>query len=149
MEVGFWFKSDLFQIGIDEGREATPGCYGRALGHWLCAHFRKLGYDAKELIPEDWGWCVMCTRKPYMLWIGCGAVLPDEFYENHAPDAQPTVEDIVWHVFPHIEVPFMYLKSWIKKSIGRLDIHQPLYELNSELKNILESEPRIELCDTP
>lgn len=149
MEKGYWFTSDLFNIEKNEDEETNPGCYGKQLGNWLCEKFKTIGYDVEELIPEDWGWCVMCSRDDYLLWIGCGSMLSDNYPEDYDPEVPPSGQDVFWHVFPVIEVPFFKIKSLIKKLSGKLDTVQPLNKINSELKVILESEPRIKLCEEP
>ena len=27
---------------------------------------------AEQVLAEDWGWCIVLARRPYLLWIGCG-----------------------------------------------------------------------------
>ena len=149
MEQGYWFKSDLFQIQKGEDEETNPGCYGKELGEWLCGKFKELGYEVEELIPEDWGWCVMCSRGDYMLWVGCGAMQTDEVTENYNPDSPPQGSDVVWHVFPHIEVPMFFVKSLLLKLLGKLDTKKPLSKLKSDLVSILSDEPRITFCEEP
>jgi len=149
MTYGYWFKSDLFQIQKGEDEETNPGCYGKELGDWLCNKFKSLGYNVEELIPEDWGWCVLCSRENYLLWVGCGTIINDDFQENYDPESPPEGKDIVWHVFPVIEVPIFYFKSWVKKRLGLLDTKQPMQKLNNELKNILDEEPRVEMREEP
>ncbi|MFC1850511.1 hypothetical protein ACFL27_10000 [candidate division CSSED10-310 bacterium] len=146
MKEGYWFKSDLFQINKGEDKETNPGCYGKELGDWIGAKFRELGYEVEELIAEDWGWCVICERNEFILWIGCGAVVDMKEYD---PESPPDVKNVVWHVFPAIEIPFFYLKSLFKKWLGKLDTGQPLRKLDDELKGILNTEPGIELCEEP
>ena len=149
MEIGYYFKSDLFQIAKGEDDETNPGCYGKELGIWLSGKFKALGYDVEEVFPEDWGWVVMCSREKYLLWIGCGTLFGDDFYEHYDPDSPPDGQDVTWHVFPVIEVPFFYFKSWFRRLFGKLDTNQPLQKLNEELKNLLETEPQIEFCEEP
>ncbi|MET1257655.1 hypothetical protein [Aliikangiella maris] len=146
MEDNFYFKSGKFRIHKNEDEETNPGCYGKELGLWLCEEFTKLGYDVEELIPEDWGWCVMCSRDEYLLWIGCGAMSD---HENYNPDNPPEGRDVTWLAFPHIEVPFFKFKSLFKKWTGGLDLDQPLKKLKEELQSLLENETEIELCDEP
>lgn len=40
----------------------------------------------------------------------------DQFEEN-TKNPVPNGEDVIWHVFPVIEVPFFYLKSRFKKCL--------------------------------
>ena len=149
MEEGFWFKSDLFQIQPGEDEDTNPGCYGKELGNWLCNKFKDLGYEVEDLIAEDWGWCVMCYSRDYLLWVGCGSMMIDDFPDSYDPESPPNSKDVVWHVFPVVEVPFFFIRSWIKKLFGKLDTKKPLQKLRDELKSILDKEPRIEGCESP
>ena len=117
MKSGYWFKSALFEIEPNEDEETNPGCYGKLLAFWLSEEFAKLGYET-EVIPEDWGWCVMCVYDEYLLWLGCGAMQLDELLENYEEGKPLKGSDVVWHVFPQIEVPFFKFKSLIKKWRG-------------------------------
>jgi len=149
MDEGFWFRSDLFHIQSGEDKETNPGCYGKELGNWLCTKFRELGYEVEDLRAEDWGWCVMCYSREFLLWVGCGAMMTDDFPKNYDPNSPPSGNDVVWHVFPVVEVPFFLVKSRLKKLIGKLDTKTPLRKIKNELKEILEQESRIELCEEP
>ena len=149
MKHSYWFNSELFQVQKREGEETNPRCYGKELGTWLCSKFKNLGYKDVKLIPEDWGWCVMCSSENYMLWVCCGAILNEDYDETYDPDSPPKAKDITWHVFPEIEVPIFFFNSWVKNLIGKLDLEQPLNKLNNELSQILNPEPKIVLCDEP
>jgi YD repeat-containing protein len=35
------------------------------------ARYKARGEPVEEVLSEDWGWCVMLTRKPFALWVGC------------------------------------------------------------------------------
>lgn len=144
MNKSYFFKSDLFQVHANETDETNPGCYGRELGEWLSKQLGDAGYET-ELIPEDWGWCVMCLRKPYMLWVGCWSEPPDNDYEDYDPESVPDSNEILWQVSPQVEIPFFYLKSIVMKLFGKLDTKTPLQKLAGDLESILSSEPRIHL----
>ena len=75
MAPSYWFTTTRFHVEPGEDEETRPRSYGRQLAHWLRERFLALGYPAAEVIPEDWGWCVMCQRDPYALWVGCGNLL--------------------------------------------------------------------------
>ena len=62
------FRSDLFLIDPTEVRETNPSCYGKSLAEWVRTKFTELGYEPEPVIAEDWGWCVMLKRDPFMLW---------------------------------------------------------------------------------
>ena len=149
MENNYWFRSELFQVQKGEDKETNPGCYGKELGTWLCMQFKELGYKNVELIPEGWGWCVMCSNTDYMLWVGCGSIRTDEGDDNFDSASPPNSKDIVWHTFTVAEVPIFYFKSLVKKLFGMLNVDKPLRKLDAELAQILNSEPRIELCEEP
>ena len=122
--------------------DTNPGCYGKSLAAWLCDRFKALGYQT-EVIPEDWGWCVMCESNDYLLWVGCGAMQNEEPIEDQVPD----LNDVVWHVFACVEVPSLFAK--IRRWRGKLDTEKPLEKLGVELKQVLESEPGIVFCEEP
>src|SRR5687767_11080498 len=68
------FRSDFFQPIPGEDSQTNPGIYGKALAHWLAEQLRARGVTIEEVIAEDWGWLIMVSRKPFLLWIGCGSV---------------------------------------------------------------------------
>lgn len=133
----FWFKSDLFRVEPGEDEETNPQCYGKSLSSWLKHKLVLNGYQVEDVIPEDWGWCVMCQRQPYSLWVGCGSsVGPGE-----AERATPKIENIFWHCFVVAEVPLL------KKIFKRPHTAEGVSKLTAELKSILISEPRITLVE--
>ncbi len=148
MEKGYWFKSDLFKIQAGEDEVTNPFCFGKELAEWLCLKLKKLGYEA-DVIPEDWGWCVMCVHDDYSLWVGCGIIQDEDSLESYDPEKPPTGREVVWHIFSHIEVPFFMFKSLIRKWTGKLDTKSPLIKLRMELEEILTKEKRIKLCKEP
>ena len=137
----FWFTATLFEVDPEEDKETNPRIYGKALAFWLKEKLIAAGQPVEDVVPEDWGWCVLCSRKPFMLWIGCGNV--DDGNETVEDDAPPPMEDIVWTCFVQAEVPFF--KGLFKKP----DTTQSVKALSSELKSILESEPRISRVEEP
>jgi hypothetical protein len=141
----YHFTSPLFQIEPGETDETNPDCYGKQLGQWLCAKAKALGYSEAELIPEDWGWCIVCEYKDFLLGIGCGSV----FKEGAEDVSPPRVEDIVWKVFPMAEVSPFALKGFIKRCLRRLDLATPLNKLDAQLQQILAQEPEIHFCEEP
>jgi hypothetical protein len=138
---GFWLKSDLFQVEPGEDEEINPRMYGRQLAAWLKSRLEEAGYDIEPVIAEDWGRCLMCSRKPFRLWIGCGNMMDEaEFFEGAPP---PPAETILWHCFVVAEVPLL------KMLFRRPDTAPAVSKLESDLGRILASEPRIQLLDPP
>ena len=145
MKHSYWFNSELFRVQKRKGDETNPRCYGKELATWLSGKLKNRGYKNVKLIPEDWGWCVMCSSENYMLWVCCESILNEEY----DPESTPKAKDITWHIYPEIEVPIFFFYSWMKSLIGKLDLEQPLNTLDKELSEILNSEPKIILCDEP
>ncbi len=66
------FATDFFQPEPGEEELTNPGCYGRSLAHWLRDQLVHRGVSVEEVLPEDFGWVVMVSRQPFLLWLGCG-----------------------------------------------------------------------------
>ena len=137
---GYWFKSSLFEVEPGEDEETNPRLYGRQLATWLRQRFVSLGYEVEDVIPEDWGWCVMCQRDPYLLFVGC-VNLRD--YEHARPnDPPPPKERLLWNAVPTAEVPFF--KYVLRR---KPETQAGLEKLDRQLRGILEAEARIEIVD--
>ena len=129
-----YFRSTLFRVDPDEEEEVNPGRYGRQLAHWLRDRFVVLGYRNPEVIAEDWGWCVMLQRDPFMLWIGCGNQDADDDDFDHL--TQP--ERIVWGCFVTGEVPFF------QKLFRKVD-PEAVWKVEQQLAEVLRQEPQVTL----
>ncbi|HBZ71581.1 MAG TPA: hypothetical protein DEP35_18395 [Deltaproteobacteria bacterium] len=103
-----WARTTFFQVEPGEEEQTNPGVYGRAFAHWLAEKLKARGEAVREILPEDWGWCVILARSPYLLWIGCsnreggteewGAFVTAEpgFLRRilRKPDTQPAIDRI-------------------------------------------------------
>ena len=143
----YWFKSDQFNIQDGEEELTNPGRFGKSLAEWISSELSILEYET-EVIPEDWGWCVMCSRNEYLLWVGCGNVLTEEVL-NSTQDNPPDEKEIIWHVYTCIEIPFYRLKSKLKKIFGFLDTTAPKRKLDQEVKGILIANKTLSFCEEP
>lgn len=134
---GYRFVSDLFRIEPGEDAQINPRMYGRQLAHWLKAQLESRGYPVEPVIDEDWGRCLMCSRDPFLLWVGCG----NEYdYDTARPDDPPPPADrVVWRCFAQAEVPLW--ARWVK----RVDPAPALARLDAALRDILSAQPRIRL----
>jgi len=65
-------RTTEFPIQPGEDAETNPRRFGRALADYIAAQIRARGISVEGIIPEDFGYCVMLTRKPLRLWIACG-----------------------------------------------------------------------------
>ncbi|HKA45050.1 MAG TPA: hypothetical protein VKF40_23910 [Burkholderiales bacterium] len=135
-----WLKSSLFEIEPREAEQTNRGCYGKQLANWLRTKLIETGYKPEEVIAEDWGWCVMCARDPFMLWVGCGSVLDLE----PKPGAPPSLgKDVTWSCFVTAEKPF--LRGLLK----RIDTTSAVEKLYKDVESIFEAEPSITLTQEP
>jgi hypothetical protein len=127
-----YFRSSLFQVEEGEEDEVNPGRYGRQLARWLQVRFAAVGYFDTEVIAEDWGWCVMLQRDPFMLWIGCGNMDTDD--DVFDPLKEP--ERIVWHCFVTGELPF-----W-QRLFRKVD-PEAVKKVEGHLAQIIHEEPQV------
>ncbi len=137
----YWFKSTLFEIEPGEDKEINPRMYGRQLCVWLKAQLEQRGYSIEPIIAEDWGRCLMCSRQPFSLWVGCGSVA--DYATAKSGDPAPAKENVVWYCFPMAETPF-----W-KRIFKKPDTSLAIAKLNTDLQAILGDEPNITLVERP
>ncbi|MCC8473389.1 hypothetical protein LN458_05195 [Xanthomonas arboricola] len=133
---GYWFTSNLFTVELGEDEEGNPGRYGRQLAIWLKAQLEQRGYNVEPVIAEDWGRCLMLSRHPFLLWVGCGNV-------DYSAADDPTSDKITWHCFPAAEVPFF------KRIFCKPDTSVALSKLDADLRAILITEPAVTLVAEP
>ncbi|AND67493.1 hypothetical protein ATSB10_00390 [Dyella thiooxydans] len=82
------FDTGFFGIRPDEDEATYPGRYGEALARWMQQRLEARGVITEGVIAEDFGWLVIVTRKPFLLWLGCGHI-----------DGSTTE----WSLFPAVE----------------------------------------------
>ena len=143
----FWFQSEQFQIQEGEEELTNPGCLGKSLAEWLVEELAKSGYQT-ELIAEDWGWCVMCERGDYLLWVGCCNAQPEDIQKDTLKGYSDSGE-IVWNVNVSVEIPFYHIVAKLKNLTGLLDIQQPRLQLAEEVRKILEANNNLRFCEEP
>jgi hypothetical protein len=134
------FTSTLFAVEPGEDAETNPNRFGKQLAAWLSVHLKALGYPDAEAIPEDWGWCVMCLRRPFLLWVGCGNSETIDTFEH--PERTRS-EPIIWQCFVEVEVPVF------KRLFARPDTKPSASKLQSQLLHLLSSEPAIRMVECP
>ena len=135
----FRFRSDLFQIEPGEDEEINPRMYGRQLANWLKARLEARGYVVETVIAEDWGRCLMLSREPFDLWVGCGNMM--DYGAAREGDPPPAIEDVTWTCFSTAQVP------WMKRLLGKVDTAPALAKLDADLEAILRGEARIRLVE--
>ena len=74
------FESSAFAVTPGEDDETNPGIYGKALANWLAEQLRAAGLPARDVIAEDFGWCVRVESEPHSLYVACtSAEEPDQW----------------------------------------------------------------------
>ena len=77
-----FFKTQKFKVLENEDQKTNPHRYGKELATFLYSQLKESGYPNAELIPEDWGWFIICQSNSFSLEIGCGNVETVEGSEN-------------------------------------------------------------------
>lgn len=66
-----WVQTSFFQVQPEEDHLTNPGVYGRELACWLAEKLESREEPVQRVFSEDWGWCVMLSRRSCTLWVGC------------------------------------------------------------------------------
>jgi len=138
---GYWFKSTKFEIEPGEDQEVIPGMYGRQLARWLKPKLEEKGYTVEDLVNPEWGRCLLCSRDPFMLWVGCGNMInPKLIGENSVLLCK---EQIVWRCFVAAEVPHFM------RYLQKVNTAPAIAKLYSELGEILCAVPEVKFVLAP
>ncbi|OKA45331.1 hypothetical protein BH759_21340 [Ralstonia solanacearum] len=116
------FRTPFFQPIEGEDRETNPGVYGKALARWLVDALAARGVTAHDVIPEDFGWAVMVSHQPCLLWFGCGNV-------DGSTDT--------WTIFPVAE------PSVLQRLFHRVDIDAEAGRLGAHLRALVPGIPQV------
>jgi hypothetical protein len=122
MKVQVTFKTDFFKPLPGEEEKTNPGRFGQALAQWLQEQLRLRGVVVEGVIPEDFGWVVMVSRKPFMLWLCCGNT-----------DGKATE----WSIFPVAE------PSLLQRVFSRQKTEPAIESLCQHLKAIVPTIPAV------
>lgn len=123
-----------------EDEATNPGCFGKDLATWLGDALKLHGYGI-EIIAEDWGWCIMCARDPFTLWIGC----------SNTPREQVTLQrssliaanDTVWTCFVAVQAPLL------KRLFTRADTASAANKLFAEMQSVLHDDAKVMFVQEP
>ena len=142
LEHRICFMARQFSIEPDEDSETNPLCYGQSVAEWLRLNLAGIGYSTvEEVIPEDWGWCVMCQRDPFALWIGCVNI---HDYSKAVPEgAVPLGSDVTWSCFVVAEV------SLTRRLFKKPDTAPAVERLFEQVKALLSAQPDVAFVDCP
>ncbi len=131
----FLFRSRKFPIRIGEDAATNPFLYGKELADWLHKELLESYPSIEDVIPEDWGWCVMCGREPFRFFVVVVNTIDQGLIDAVAKQEPP--DDVLWFVEPVVEVPF-----W-RRSASKEEADRIADELHRRLSAILEREPEI------
>lgn len=139
--ISYWFTSDLFQIEPGEDEETNPRMYGKQLSAWIRQKLVEIGYEPEDVIPEDFGWLVLCSRDPYSLGVVC--VSFKDYATAQPGDPPPPFDKVKWHCGIFVEIPFF------KRLFSKVDTSEGVTKLDAELRMIFDAESRITLIEPP
>lgn len=116
------FSSEFFKPAAGEEEQTNTGRFGKALAEWLAARLNERGVLVEGIIPEDFGWVVMVSRKPCMLWFGCG-------------NTDGSTEE--WSIFPVVE------SSLLQRIFKKVDPASEIEKLKSHLIELVPLIPGV------
>ena len=116
------FQTDFFKPVAGEEAQTNPGRYGRALAQWLAEKLRERGVALEGIVPEDFGWMVMVSHKPFKLWLACANT---EGSRNE------------WSVFPVAEA------SMVQRLLRRINPASEVEKLRVHLVELVPSIPGV------
>ncbi|SRR6266404_181804 len=82
------FNTGFFQPVPYEEEQTNAGVYGKQLADWISEQLNKNGMKVEEVVAEDFGWAVIVSRKPILLWIACSNVRESTEWRMY-PVAEP------------------------------------------------------------
>jgi hypothetical protein len=117
------FESSAFSIERGEDERTNPGIFGKALVSWLAEQLRTHGLHTREVIAEDFGWCVPVESKPHSLYVACASA-------DESPDH--------WRVF-------VFAEGGLVARLFRKDTSaQSVADLFATLKKVLQAAPHVQ-----
>lgn len=130
------FKSTKFKVIPYEDSDINPGVLGKSLSQWIATQLEGSEYEVSEIIEEDFGYCLMVKRKPYLLWIGCSGFseyqYPEDGLSEEIAEVFP-IETIEWSVWVTTEM------GWLSKLMGKDNRKAEAKELEYILKDKLNA----------
>ena len=116
------FTSDFFTPIAGEEAHTNPGVYGQAWANWLADRLRERGVSVEGVIPEDFGWVVMISRAPFLLWLACS-------------NTEGSTSE--WTVYPVAEL------SVLQRLFNRVDPTPEIERLNTHLAELVPAIPGV------
>lgn len=152
---GWVFTSSIFkleevnQYNPDKDRKGSDG-WGFEFADWLKPELERVGYKVPEFEPDTCGWSLKLPFDSYRLEITC-MVIPASSLSNRDELGLDSSDDC-WQMWASSSGPSAQ-GGLLKKMFGKPDPalvaqrDMKLAALNSQLANIMASEPAIRLID--
>ncbi|PLQ00433.1 hypothetical protein [Cupriavidus pauculus] len=136
----FWFRSTLFGREASEAKATNPFVSGQQVARWLHDRLVSEGRIVEEIVPEDWGWCSIVQRKPYLLWIGCGSV--QDIAAEQTGASTPIDGETVWSCMVVAELSLLgRLKGYSAAESVEALFQQAMAIVERDTANVLVPEP--------
>ena len=116
-----WVESEAFVVQPGEDERTNPGRYGLAFSQWIADQFRAAGVVVQDVIPEDFGWCVLLGGHPFRLWVGCGNEDGSTKDWGAFAVAEPSLSQRLFKrvdTGPALEKTTMQLREFMKRAPG-------------------------------
>lgn len=122
MSAQVTFETNYFQPVPGEDERTNPGIYGQQISDWFREQLIRRGVEVEEALPEDFGWVLVISRNPFLLWIGCANVGESESE---------------WMVYAVAE------PSLFQRLFKRVDTQPALDELERQLRELVPTIPGV------
>lgn len=76
------FFTEALPVVPFEDDDVNPGMLGLGLANWVRKELADTPFSISEVIAEDWGYCAIVRRQPYMLWVGCAGQTDVQYPEG-------------------------------------------------------------------
>lgn len=116
---------------VVDGVSLNDGIFGKAFATYLQMKLTDRGYDVPYFLPEDWGWWVAIKGQPFTLGLCVYGFSTDEMDEKQL--------DLC------VTVSTTPQKRWSWTRFRFIDRALVVEKLNHDLKEIVESDPDIEV----
>ena len=122
MQTFVEFRSSKFPPYDGEEEDINPGLWGKRLAEYFVDQLADHGFEAEEIIAEDWGWYVPIANDGFRLALCCG--------HQYGDDDQ-------FLVFTDPREPV------IRKFLRKVDATEELTRLTDAVRQILTEDPEI------
>ncbi len=129
------FTSSRFAINPGGDVVANATRSGTQLAEWLRDSLVRKGYTGAEVAADDVGWSVMCTRKPFLLWVRCELI-----WDIPLDPADEVGAEAIWTCFVKARKPLL---TGLFAQIDPAAVDK----LFKDVESILVSEPQITIVE--